>query len=126
MTDNFKMPVLHVMDRVLVSQNPTFADPVPGWIVKVKSNGADVVVVVHGRMLLFHDSMYYDDPRVEQRPQLFVDGDRGVFRLAQSELDQRAIVKELADQRELIDQLAAQVALGGEKSSRAKDIKAGS
>jgi len=106
----FKMPTLHPMDRVMVSQDPTWASPIPGWITRVKSNGADIAVLALGRVMLFHDSMYFDDPRVKERPHLFDDGDRGVFRLAQSEEDQRAVMSELSSQRDMLDQLVADVA----------------
>ena len=106
----FKLPQLHAMDRVLVSQHPGAPDQIPGFVAKAKQRGADIIAFLQGRPMFYHDSVYCDDPRTQTHPQLFEDGDRGVFVLAQSELQQRATILELAAQRELIDQLAAQIA----------------
>jgi len=93
--ETFEMPALRINDRVEISRDTTWNHPIPGTVYEVKSRGADIVAQVGGRAHLFRDSMYRGDPNIEKKPHLFADGNRGVFCLAQSELDQRELIAQM-------------------------------
>jgi len=93
--DTFQMPTLRINDRVEVSRDATWNHTIPGTVYAVKSRGADILAHVAGRSYMFRDSMYRGDPNIEKRPHLFTDGNRGVFCLAQAELDQRELIAQM-------------------------------
>ena len=109
-TTEYRMPVLHACDRVEFSKDTTWQHPVVGFIYQDRQRSADIAILRPGSVLIYHDCLYYDDPRVTERPELLDEKDRGVFRLAQSELNQRAVEQELVAQRELLEKLAVQIA----------------
>jgi len=116
----FSLPPLRRGDRVIVARDPAFTHPVLGFVVEPKRRYADIQILVTGGTRLFRDCLYKDDPYIEQRPHLLEDADRGIFVLAESEVELRTVMAELGSQKAMLDQLAAQV---GESQKRGRPRK---
>ena len=114
----YQIPFLQACDRVVVSQDNTWHRPMIGWIIEPRQCSADIVTIGRGRMRIYRDCFYEDDPRVITTD-LLDEEDRGVFKLAESELVIRSVKAELASQRAMLDQLAAQLA-GSPKEAKTK------
>ncbi len=106
----YNPPLLRKGDRVVISKDATWSQPVIGQVVKPGQRYTDVVAFIGQRLLMFNQCLYRDDPYVTERPHLLDDEDRAIFQLAPAEVAQREMEVELAEQRELLNQLAAQVA----------------
>ena len=81
----FDFPEIHVGDRVEVSNDPTEGDKTLGLIRKVKTRSADILAFYGGVPMLRLSCLHVNDPRCENRPDVFIDHASGVFRLAHSE-----------------------------------------
>ena len=111
MSDNsiFERPEVKSGDRVLFWKDPSFGRPAIGFVLQPTPLGADIGLLGGGRIAAYHDCLYRNDPIIVTRPHLLEDADRGIFELAPAELELRTALKELAQQRDMLDQLAVQL-----------------
>lgn len=107
----FERPEVKSGDRVLFWKDPSFGRPAIGFVLQPTPLGADIGLLGGGRISAYCDCLYKGDPIIVTRPHLIEDADRGIFELAPAELELRAALKELAEQRDMLDRLAIQVGL---------------
>lgn len=71
-------------DDVEVSTDPTMSEHqvLLGRVTEVKSNGVDIIMTMDdGQEMFLWDCWHASDTRIEERPDVFGDGTKGVFRL---------------------------------------------
>lgn len=76
---------IKVNTAVRVANDPSGSDETLGWVTCVKSRAVDVLCVGGHGLHMRLDCLHAKDPRCETHPEMFADGDRGVFELADSE-----------------------------------------
>ncbi len=91
---DFDYTTTYVGCPVEVSADPSFRDRTYGVVINPKNNGADIVVyLADGAQVMLYDCMHLGDSRITERPEIFAQGDRGVFCLTRSELALRKIAE---------------------------------
>ncbi len=96
---------IKVNTAVRVANDPSGTDETLGWVTCVKSRAVDILCVAGHGMHMRLDCLHVDDPRCETHPEIFADGDRGVFELADSETMIRELkTRMLTFENELDDQ----------------------
>ena len=70
-----------------------------------------------GGSLYRRDCLHREDPRVELRPDMFIDGDRGVFDFVDSEKESRDLKAKMDGLEVLLDELVARVTELDEKTT---------
>ncbi len=92
---DFKKLNMYIGCMVEVSSDPTENSPALGHVTHVGPGSVSIMCVsksnITGRRACWH----VDDPRCKASPEVFETGNRGVFRLAKSELRARATVARL-------------------------------
>lgn len=111
----FEFPHLFLGCQVEVSGDPAWTDKSFGVVARVKggsANSADIIVYHKtGPTYMRRDCWHEDDPRVVTLAQVFQDGDRGVFRLAEGEIRSRQLTARLGGLEALLEKLVEDVEL---------------
>lgn len=108
----FRYDDLRVGTFVQVSRDPADPEGTLGLVLRPKPNAADILMIVggfRGVIAPLRDCWHRSDPRVQQRPEVFGDGDRGVFVLAPREQLMNDLVARMALLEDLVEQLADKV-----------------
>jgi len=108
----FDFSELYTGCPVLVSSDPSCSDETFGYVTTPKPTGCDVIAMYggwNGSLRPFADCWHVDDPRVKERPAIFEDELRGVFRLAPQELTRIAMLERLAGMEQIIAALIERV-----------------
>lgn len=115
MADNgeFKFPEARLGDQIVAFATPHTTEGLTAWVTKVEPGSINCIAFRtgdRGGVLQFVDMLHADDPRVEGNKELWEDGDRGIFRLSQSEIERRQMVEQHAAMKHLIETLQDKVA----------------
>ena len=109
----FVFPTLALMTPVEVTTSLNWSDCRAGLVIKVSNRMADVLMFqggYGGGMTHLRDCVHADDPWCEERPAMFEDDDRGIFRLADSEKLMRLIFGQHQGVNASLEELMARVA----------------
>lgn len=109
----FIFPDLAVMTFVEVTTTLDWSEFAGGIVIKVSNRTADVLMIVGGYgggLCPLPDCIHADDPWIHERPDMFKDGDRGIFRLAKNEKMMRLILDQFTCNNAAIGELIARVA----------------
>lgn len=93
--ENPEFPEIYIGCPVEVSNDPSESDKTYGVVGQVKRNSADIFMFSEDGVGRRHNCLHVSDPRVQNRPDLFTDNDRGVFRLTTGEIRRREVSKRL-------------------------------
>lgn len=106
----YQMPEVHVGDRVEVAAHPGAAW-LAGLVMKVKTRAINVFSISEHRLAPRVDVWHETDPLVQDRPDVFSDpqANRGIFRLADSEVLQRKLLADVETLRTLVEKLVRDV-----------------
>jgi len=101
-------PDIRAGDDIVFSTNPN--DVASQWrygkVATPKNNSADIVLFSEGVVAFRHDCLHADDPRVSST-RLWAEPGRGVFKLAQSEIERRDTAARLPSLEKKITRLEA-------------------
>ena len=109
----FVLPKIDLMTFVEVTQTTDWSEFAGGIVIKLGNRTADVLMIVGGYgggLCPLPDCVHADDPWIRERPAMFEDGERGIFRLAKSEKTMRLIVDQFARNNATVEELVARVA----------------
>jgi len=109
----FVLPELSLMTFVEVTTTLDWSEFAGGIVIKVNNRTVDVLMIVGGYgggLCPLPDCIHADDPWIHERPDMFKDGDRGIFRLAKSEKMSRLVLNCFTQSNVMIEQLLARVA----------------
>jgi len=91
------------------SVGKTRANRVLGTVTRKKTRAVDIQVTTERGLAMFRDCWHEDDPWVDSREaDVWEDGDRGTWRLAQGEIRARAMVFQLEELRRRVAALELQ------------------
>ena len=109
----FVFPEIHTMMAVEVTTTLDWSEFSAGMVLRPKNRGADIVMMhggFAGGMAQLRDCLHESDPWIQERPAMFEEGDRGIFRLAKSEKQMRMILDQFVQTNAAIEELVARVA----------------
>ena len=110
----FVFPKMDVMTFVEVTTTLDWSEFAGGIVLKTSDRTADVWMIAggyEGGMTMLPDCIHADDPWIKERPAMFEDGDRGIFRLAKSEKMMRLIFDSFTQTNATIEALVARIAV---------------
>jgi hypothetical protein len=108
--NEFTFPEVQRGCAVEVSSEPSRSDETLGIVINAKNSTVDVLAFhSNGAVSMRRNCWHVDDPRCVSLAQVFQDGDRGVFRLAASELRQREIMTRLDGLERVLESLVGDV-----------------
>lgn len=105
----FVMPDVWPGCLVEFSVGKTRANRVLGTVIRKKTRAVDIQVITERGLTMFRDCWHEDDPWVDSREaDVWEDGDRGTWRLAQGEIRARAMVTQLEELRRRVAAMESQ------------------
>lgn len=110
--DFFDFNNLSVGSKVVVRSAPNARDDCLAMVTRVNRDSIDVLGLYGGRsarLQPFADCWHEDDPRCRQRPHVFKNPLRGVFRLADEEIARVGTLERLADLEQLVKLLVDRI-----------------
>lgn len=108
----FDFSQLYVGCPVLISSDPSCSDETLGYVTKAKPTSCDVMAMYGGwsaSLRPFADCWHVDDPRVKDRPHIFEDELRGVFKLAPQEVARVKTLERLGASEQVIEMLLSRI-----------------
>lgn len=107
MSEKFVYPELRVGDDVEWSTEPSDRNIHFGKVMALKTQSCDIMAFTESGLFPKENCWHADDPRFYEHAQAIRHPDRGVFRVAKSELERREVTATLKKIMERLDALEA-------------------